>query len=66
MSGSDDIGRIGWLDMTVDDIVADVEESAAACIANGGAVIVAPRGLASGRFCVIKDPGGSIAGLYQP
>ena len=25
-----------------------------------------PRGLAGGRFCVIEDPGGSVAALYQP
>ncbi len=125
MSGSDDIGKIGWLDMTVEDVpavrdfykavvgwetdeidmggysdyvmkmpasgegvsgichakgsnvdlpsgwliyivVADIEESIAACVSNGGSVVVEPRGLAGGQFCVIKDPGGSVAGLYQP
>jgi len=53
----------GWLIYIV---VDDVEESAAACGANGGKVIVDPRGLAGGRFCVIEDPGGSVAALYQP
>lgn len=53
----------GWLIYIV---VADVEKSAAACGTNGGKVIVAPRGLAGGRFCVVEDPGGSIAALYQP
>jgi predicted enzyme related to lactoylglutathione lyase len=53
----------GWL---IYIIVEDVEASAAAVGANGGKVIVEPRGLAGGRFCVIEDPGGSIAGLYQP
>jgi len=125
MSGSNEVGKIGWIDMTVENatevrdfykavvgwetddvdmgdysdyvmkmpvsgegvsgvchargsnadlpsgwliyiVVADVEESAAACSANGGKVIVEPRGLAGGRFCVVEDPGGSIAGLYQP
>jgi predicted enzyme related to lactoylglutathione lyase len=125
MSGSEDIGKIGWLDMTTEDapgvrdfykavvgwetdevdmggysdyvmkmpasgegvsgichargsnvdlppgwliyiVVADAEESAAACLANGGKVVVEPRDLAGGRFCVIEDPGGSIAALYQP
>lgn len=125
MSDSDEVGKIGWIDMTLDDasgvrdfykavvgwgtedvdmggysdyvmkmpatgegvagvchargsnadqpsgwmiyiVVADVEESAAACVANGGQVVVEPRGLAGGRFCVIKDPGGSTAALYQP
>jgi len=53
----------GWLIYIV---VADVEKSAAACLANGGKVIVEIRGLAGGRFCVVEDPGGSVAGLYQP
>lgn len=125
MSDSSDVGKIGWIDMTLDDasgvrdfyravvgwetedidmggysdyvlkmpasgdgvagichalgsnadlppgwmiyiVVADVEKSAATCIANGGRVVVEPRGLAGGRFCVIEDPGGSVAALYQP
>jgi len=125
MSGTDNVGKIGWLDMTVEDapavrdfykavvgwetdkidmggysdyvmkmpasgegvsgichargsnadlpsgwliyiVVADVEESAAACLTNGGKVVAEPRDLAGGRFCVIEDPGGSIAALYQP
>jgi len=122
---SDNIGKIGWIDMTVDDAkglrdfyqqvvgwkvedtnmgdyddytmmtpgdgdaiagvchargsnadlpggwliyitVADVEASAAACVANGGKVVVETRGLAGGRFCVIEDPNGATAALYQP
>lgn len=125
MSDSVEVGKIGWIDMTVDDasgvcdfykavvgwetedidmdgysdyvmkmpasgdgvagvchargsnadqpsgwmiyiVVADVEESAAASVTNGGQVVLEPRGLAGGRFCVIKDPGGSVAALYQP
>jgi predicted enzyme related to lactoylglutathione lyase len=53
----------GWL---IYIIVADVDASAAACAENGGAVVLEPRGLAGGKFCVVKDPGGSVAGLYQP
>ena len=53
----------GWL---IYIIVADVAASAAACTANGGKLVVAPRGLAGGQFCVVQDPAGSIAGLYQP
>ena len=53
----------GWLIYIV---VEDVEKSAAACIANGGKIVVEIRGLAGGRFCVVEDPGGSVAGLYQP
>jgi hypothetical protein len=37
---SDNIGKIGWIDMTVDN--------------------------AGGRFCVIEDPNGATAALYQP
>ncbi len=46
-------------------IVADVDKSAASCIANGGTLVTAPRGLADGRFCVIKDPAGAVMALYQ-
>ena len=46
--------------------VDDVEASAKACAANGGKVIVEPRGLAGGQFCVIEDPSGARAALYQP
>ena len=53
----------GWLIYIV---VADVEESAAVCGSNGGKVIIEPRDLAGGRFCVVEDPGGSVAALYQP
>ncbi|MBT8094408.1 MAG: VOC family protein [Gammaproteobacteria bacterium] len=52
----------GWLIYIT---VADVEASAAACEANGGEVIVPVRGLAGGRFCVIRDPSGATAALYQ-
>jgi len=53
----------GWL---IYIIVEDVEASAAACTDNGGEIIVTPRGLAGGRFCVIRDPSGAAAALYQP
>lgn len=53
----------GWLIYIV---VADVGASAAACVEHGGKVLVEPRGLAGGLFCVIEDPGGSVAALYQP
>ena len=53
----------GWLIyITVD----DVDKSAAACETNGGKVIVRPRGVVGGRFCVIEDPAGACAALYQP
>jgi len=53
----------GWLIYIV---VADVEKSAATCTANGGKMVIEPRGLAGGQFCVIEDPSGAVAGLYQP
>jgi len=53
----------GWLIYIV---VASVEASVAACVENGGKIVVEPRELAGGQFCVIEDPGGSIAALYQP
>ena len=53
----------GWLIYIT---VADVEASAAACTANGGQILLAPKGLAGGRFCVIRDPSGATAALYQP
>jgi predicted enzyme related to lactoylglutathione lyase len=53
----------GWL---IYFIVDDIEAGAAACTAQGGKVLVEPRGLAGGRFCVIEDPSGAAAALYQP
>lgn len=53
----------GWLIYIV---VADVAASAAACVEQHGEVVVAPRSLGGGRFCVIRDPAGQAAALYQP
>lgn len=53
----------GWL---IYIMVDDVEASAAACEAHGGEVLVPVRALAGGRFCVIRDPAGATAALYQP
>jgi predicted enzyme related to lactoylglutathione lyase len=47
-------------------VVEDVAESAKVCTDNGGKVIVQPRPLSGGSFCVIEDPGGAVAALYQP
>jgi len=52
----------GWL---VYFVVADVEASARACTDAGGKLVIEPRGLAGGRFCVIEDPNGAVAALYQ-
>jgi len=53
----------GWLMYIV---VRDVNASAELCRDNGGRVIIEPRGLAGGQFCVIEDPSGATAALYQP
>jgi len=53
----------GWL---IYFIVADLQASIAACDARGGRVVVGPRNLAGGHFCVIEDPCGVTAALYQP
>lgn len=53
----------GWLIYIT---VADVEESASNCKAAGGKILVEPRGLAGGRFCVIEDPSGATTALFQP
>ena len=52
----------GWLIYIT---VADIDASVAACEAHGGEVLVPARGLAGGRFCVIRDPSGAAAALYQ-
>lgn len=46
--------------------VADVEQSAARCRALGGAVLDGPRSMGAARMCVIRDPAGAVAALYQP
>jgi predicted enzyme related to lactoylglutathione lyase len=48
-------------------VVADVDQSAAACTRLGGEVLAGPRELgAQGRFCVIRDPAGAVAALIAP
>ena len=46
--------------------VEDVDASAKACTEQGGKLIVAPKPMGDARFCVIEDPAGAVAGLYQP
>ncbi len=52
----------GWL---VYFIVDDIEASARACTEAGGKLLVEPRGAGGGRFCVIEDPAGAVAALFQ-
>ena len=53
----------GWL---IYFVVAYADASAKACEEGGGSVVVPVRGLAGGKFCVIRDPNGATAALYQP
>jgi predicted enzyme related to lactoylglutathione lyase len=46
-------------------VVADLDESVRRCLERGGKVRSAVRNAGSGRFCVIEDPSGALAGLYQ-
>jgi predicted enzyme related to lactoylglutathione lyase len=46
--------------------VGDVDKSAATCRELGGTVLVGPKVMGDARFCVIEDPNGSVAALYQP
>jgi predicted enzyme related to lactoylglutathione lyase len=45
--------------------VADLDASIAKCTENGGAVVVPARSLGEGRFCVVEDPAGAVAALYE-
>ena len=47
-------------------VVADAQESARICTDNGGKVRVLPKPMGGGYFCVIEDPGGAVAALWQP
>jgi len=47
--------------------VEDVDKSAAQCRELGGKVLVDPKGMGGhGRFCVIQDPAGAVAALFEP
>ncbi|MBX3411009.1 MAG: VOC family protein [Phycisphaeraceae bacterium] len=45
--------------------VADLDHAMREVVAKGGQIVREPRAAGGGRFCVIKDPAGAIAGLYQ-
>jgi predicted enzyme related to lactoylglutathione lyase len=47
-------------------VVADVDGSATTASELGGEVVVEPRPLAGGRFCVVRDPAGAVCALYAP
>jgi predicted enzyme related to lactoylglutathione lyase len=65
MADAANIGKIGWLDISVEDAPALRDFYSAACTSLGGKIIAEPRGVGGGHFCVIEDPSGAIAALYQ-
>jgi predicted enzyme related to lactoylglutathione lyase len=46
-------------------VVADLDASVDACRRNGGEVVAGPRTMGRDRYCVIRDPAGAVAALYQ-
>jgi predicted enzyme related to lactoylglutathione lyase len=46
--------------------VENVEKSAQLCEELGGEIVVEPRLMGKGRFCVIRDPAGAVCALYRP
>lgn len=46
--------------------VEDAEKSADTCRDLGGKVLVGPKSMGDSKICVIEDPNGSVAALYQP
>jgi predicted enzyme related to lactoylglutathione lyase len=46
-------------------VVADLDVGIAKCNECGGDVVVEPRPLGDGRFCVVRDPAGAMAALYE-
>lgn len=45
--------------------VEDLDDSMEKCRQQGGEVIVGPRGGGGQRYCVIRDPAGAVAALFQ-
>jgi len=47
--------------------VADLDRSMEACEERGGRIVVAPKEMGTmGRYCVIQDPAGAVAALFEP
>jgi hypothetical protein len=45
--------------------VSDLEKSLVRCRALGGKIVDGPRSMGESRFCVIQDPSGAVAALWQ-
>jgi predicted enzyme related to lactoylglutathione lyase len=47
--------------------VEDLDKSAQACVERGGKILAGPTGMGpQGRYCVIQDPAGAAAALFEP
>jgi predicted enzyme related to lactoylglutathione lyase len=47
--------------------VEDVGASAERCVGRGGELVVPPKEMGGhGRYCVIRDPAGAVAALFEP
>ncbi len=54
---------VGWM---IYFNVEDLDHSMKAVVAQGGAIVVGPKGtIENGRYCFIKDPAGATCALYQ-
>ena len=53
----------GWIPYF---IVDDLDQSIDNCRALGGSIVVDATAYGDGRYCVIQDPEGTPAALYQP
>ena len=45
--------------------VADLDQSIAVCEARGGKVIAGPKSMGPSKYCVIEDPAGAVAALWE-
>lgn len=45
--------------------VGDLEHSLRRCVELGGVVIAGPKKMGADSYCVIQDPAGAVAALYQ-
>ena len=47
--------------------VEDLDDSMSNCEERGGKILVAPKDMGTmGRYCVIQDPAGAVAALFEP
>lgn len=47
--------------------VENLDASAARCVELGGKLLIGPKSLEGhGRYCVMQDPAGALAGLFEP